>query len=123
MTIEIAALLATPDRWIGGRLVNYLDVETWPRDRYGRLLDEADLGGWPMRGTIIGIEVEAGTHLCVRAEEPGGRVVACNGPLETLCVTDAPRFPCTALGEIALAGDRNHEWHLIPKESDVDVAK
>jgi len=109
MHAALAAILAEPERWIGGTLVNYFRTPHWPRDRDGSKLSFAEAGFTTTR--ITGIQLEDDIYFTIIGER-----FACNGPIERLTVTESPRFPSSKPGELALAGEALHEWHLIPQE-------
>lgn len=123
MDQTIADILANPDRWIGGELINFMDITAWPRDRDGNKIPEANLGGWPMRATITAVQMEDPTIFLVIGKGLNGRDFACNGPIDLLAVATAPHFPgrpgenVLRPGEVILHGAQGHEWHLIPKEA------
>jgi len=112
------------DRWIGGTLLDFgesaphrLAVNEQATVQAGRPVyytPEELRREWPKRTKIRLIQVEESRYFAVIGENFG-----CNGDVAILRPSDpkkseGPRYPCLADGEIALLGDRGHEWHLVP---------
>ena len=93
-------MLAEPDRWIGGELVNFgVLVKLAPEEEF-----------WPMRTRIRLVQLEDLKRFTVIGEK-----FSCNGELAFLKVASHPRFPATQPGEIVFQGEAHHEWHVVPR--------
>lgn len=111
------------ERWIGGTLLDFgqavparfvVNEEASSLGRTVYYTPDELRRHWPRRTKIRLVQVEDGRYFAVIGEEFG-----CNGDVQILRTPDpglseSPRFPCVAAGEICLLGDRGHEWHLIP---------
>jgi hypothetical protein len=123
MDETVKAILAEPDRFLGGTLLDFGQAmpSRWllneALSRPGRpvyFTPEELRREWPKRTTIHLIQLEELRYFAVIGEGFG-----CNGDIAILRTPDprrseGPRFPCTDPGEIALLGDNGHEWHLVP---------
>ena len=120
MDDTVAAILANPDQWKGGTLVNYgLIDSSWPTKLKAAMLQEE---GYPRRARIDMIQLEEGRYFSVIGTALDGRAdFACLEDIAVLKVNPKPQFPADEAGEIVFRGragnvrTRWHEWHLIPK--------